>query len=274
MTSPPVAAFAREKELDLLQTDNINRSPEITSLLDKGDIDVVVVLAFAQFLGNAILKGPRLGAFNIHTSLLPRYRGAAPIQYAIWNGDKTTGVSIQKMVKKMDAGDIVYSHEVNISPLDTSGSLFEKMKWECVKAVEKFIFQLIDESWVPQAQDESQVTFAPSLKKEDGCLSFKKNTAEEISNQVRAMHPWPGTYTWLNGKRLKVLKVMVDETGKLEPGELSVRQGFLQVGTRKGTLQLEQVQMEGKKVCTGIELINGLKNTISCFQLTQGTCSQ
>ena len=274
LTTPPVAMFAREKGVNLLQTDNINRSSEMVKVLEKGDIDAVIVLAFAQFLGSFILKTPRLGAFNIHTSLLPRYRGAAPIQYAIWNGDKTTGVSIQKMVKKMDAGDLVYSHEVSISPSDTSGSLFEKMKRECAKAIDNFIPQLVKEDWVTRTQDESQVTFAPTLKKEDGCLSFVEKNASEVINQVRAMHPWPGTYTWLNGKRLKVLRVVKEDAICLEPGEISIRQGFLQVGTRAGALRLEQVQLEGKKVCTGVELINGLKNTTSRFRLTQGTCSQ
>ena len=274
MASPPVALFARERGVPLVQTNNINGSPEVKSLLEAENIDAVIVLAFAQFLNDFILVTPRLGAFNIHTSLLPHYRGAAPIQYAIWNGDKITGVSIQKMVKKMDAGDVVYSHEVSIEPSDTSGSLFEKMKRECVKAIRGFVPRLAGEDWVSRKQDESQATFAPSLKKSDGFLAFGEKPSSEIANQIRAMHPWPGTYVWLNGKRLKVLEVSDARPIALKPGELSTQDGSLVVGTQTHSLRLEKVQLEGKKVCTGREVINGLQNTMDRFRLTQGACSK
>ena len=273
MTSPPVALFARKKGVDLIQTDNINHSQEVKNLFERNEIDAVIVLAFAQFFGDFILQAPRLGAFNIHTSLLPRYRGAAPIQYAIWNGDKRTGVSIQKMVKKMDAGDVVYSHEVVIAPSDTSGSMFEKMKWECSKAINNFIPRLLMGDWISRKQDKSQVSFAPSLKKNDGFLDFGEKTFCEIVNQIRAMDPWPGTYTWLNGKRLKVLKVLIEHSIALRPGELSIEDGSLVVGTKTHSLRLEKVQLEGKKICTGREVINGLKNTTDRFSLVRGVCS-
>ena len=272
MTSPPVALFARERGIPLIQTANVNSADEVRSLFEREAIDILIVLAFAQFLKDWVLAAPRMGAFNIHTSLLPRYRGAAPIQYAIWNGDQTTGVSIQKMVKKMDAGDIIYSHDVEISPTDTSGSLFEKMKWECVRGIEGLIPLLVAGDWVAREQDESQVSFAPTLKKSDGLLNFSEKSSDEIVNQIRAMHPWPGTYTWLNGKRLKVFRVSDECSHALKPGELSVRDGSLVVGTRSHSLRLEEVQLEGKKVCTGREVINGLRNSMERFRLTQGAC--
>ena len=272
MSSPPVALFAQDRGIPLIQTGNINASGELAELLEGGGVDVIFVLAFAQFLGNSILKAPNLGAFNIHTSLLPRYRGAAPIQYAIWNGDGTTGVSIQRMVRKMDAGDVVYSHEVEISPSDTSGSLFEKMKWECVQAVNNFVPKLVVGDWGTRAQDESQVTFAPALKKSDGFLDFEGKSSQHIANQIRAMHPWPGTFVWLNGRRLKVLKVSEDRAAALEPGELSVADGSPVVGTLTWPLRLETVQLEGKRACSGREALNGLKNAVDGFCLTEGAC--
>ena len=177
------------------------------------------------------------------------------------------------MVKKMDAGDIVYSHEVEIAPTDTSGSLFEKMKGECAKAVNNFTPQLLKGDWVAQAQDQSQISFAPALKKSDGLLDFEEKAFGDISNQIRAMDPWPGTYTWLNGKRLKVLEVSAVNSVQLPPGELSICDGTLVVGTRTHSLRLEKVQLEGKKVGTGREVLNGLKNTTNHFRLTQGACS-
>jgi methionyl-tRNA formyltransferase len=121
MQSPPVAMFAKEKKIPLLQTENINKEEAFFENFNSTNTDLIIVLAFAQFLGTKILALPKLGCFNIHTSLLPKYRGAAPIQYALWNGDKSTGVSIQKMVKKMDAGDLAHSHPLPILENETGG---------------------------------------------------------------------------------------------------------------------------------------------------------
>ena len=235
-------------------------------IVEKNHVDIFLVLAFSQFLKEEILSLPKIGPFNIHTSLLPKYRGAAPVQYAIWNGDQTTGVSIQKMVKKMDAGDIAYSHKVPIEPKDTSKTLFEKLTLECRDAINNFLPQLLKGKIIYRPQSESLVSFAPSLKKEDGLLKFTEKSAEQILNQIRAMDPWPGTFTWLNDMRLKVLKA-TRENFSLKPGELSTNEGFLLVGTKQDTLRLTQVQLEGKKVCFDTELLNGLKNKTTTFIL-------
>ncbi len=221
----------------------------------------MVVLAFAQFLGSKVLHAPKMGCFNIHTSLLPKYRGAAPIQYALLSGDTSTGVSIQKMVKKMDAGDIVHSHPVEIAPTENGGQLYTRLKYQAALAMNDLIAKILAGKITPEAQDESKVSFAPTLKKEDGFLDFKNSSMTKIINQIRALDPWPGTYCFLNKKRLKVF-VAEPSYVKLGAGKIKNDMGQLLVGCTDGTLQLSYLQLEGKKACADHELLNGLRGEL------------
>ena len=257
MTPPPVAEFAKENSLPLFQTANINKEEEL--LKDLQDVDLFIVLAFAQFLGSKVLALPKIGPFNIHTSLLPKYRGAAPIQHAILNGDKVTGVSIQRMVKEMDAGDVVYSHEVEIGDHQTSGELFKKLEVEAAEGLEKFLGLVLEDKLNPVPQDPAGISFAPSLKKEDGYLKFAQFTSRELSNRIMAFSPWPGTYCYLGKKRLKIFTIKTYDLS-LKPGEVHTDYNFLVVGCKDGSVRLESVQLEGRKACSDIELLNGLKN--------------
>lgn len=257
--SPPVAEFAKAHNIRLFQVENINREIEILEMLEKLDIDFFLVLAFAQFLGSRVLSMPKLGCFNIHTSILPKYRGAAPIQYALLNGDATTGVSIQKMVKEMDAGDLVHFDEMTIAADENGESLYNRLKLQAAASTKVLIEKIQNNVLVFTPQDPAGVSFAPTLKKEDGFLDFIKSDYKKIHNQVRALDPWPGTYCYLNSQRLKVFAVeKLQRT--LKPGETSIEHGFLSVGIIDGSIRLSKVQLEGKKVCSDTELLNGLKN--------------
>jgi methionyl-tRNA formyltransferase len=266
LQSPPVATFAKDHKLPLLQTENINREEDFLAALNNQNIDAFVVLAFAQFLGSKILNIPALGCFNIHTSLLPSYRGAAPIQYALLNGDKTSGVSIQKMVKAMDAGDLVLSHPIDINLQETGGQLYTRLKFQAALSLNDFIYELIEDriTYTPQVHDDA--TFAPTLSKDDGYLKFSEKNCEEIHNQVRALIPWPGTWCKLNGKRLKVFAVE-KSLKKTTLGNCDTSNGNLLIGCLDGTLRLTDVQLEGKKRATDTSLINGMKNSTSEFQI-------
>ncbi len=259
LKAPPVADFAKTHKIPLYQVENINREDEILSTLENKNIDFILVLAFAQFLGSRILKLPRLGCFNIHTSILPKYRGAAPIQYALLNGDKTTGVSIQKMVKEMDAGDLVHFHELAISPTETGGQLYTRLKFQSALSTNLLIENMLNDQLIFSKQDPSKVSFAPTLKKDDGFLDFKNSTIEQIKNKIRALDPWPGTYAFLGTQRLKVFATEPLEK-KLAAGKTITDFGQLSVGTLDGALRLSVVQLEGKKICSDQELLNGLKN--------------
>ncbi|RLA65050.1 MAG: methionyl-tRNA formyltransferase [Epsilonproteobacteria bacterium] len=255
MTPPPVATFAKENSVPLLQTANIN--DELLS--DFKEADLFIVLAFAQFLGKKILDLPKIGPFNIHTSLLPKYRGAAPIQHAILNGDKITGVSIQRMVKKMDAGDVVYSHEVEILETETSGDLFLKLQNEAALGTQNFLKLVLEDNLTFTPQDSAKISFAPSLKKEDGHLNFAQLSSKELSNRIRAFSPWPGTYCYLGKKRLKIFSIKTSDLS-LKPGVVHTDHNFLVVGCKDGSVRLDEVQLEGRKACSDVELLNGLKN--------------
>lgn len=257
LQAPPVAQFAKENNLPLIQTANVNKEEELFNL---EKIDLIIVIAFAQFLGSKILALPKLGCFNIHTSILPKYRGAAPIQYALLNGDKSTGVSIQKMVKKMDAGDIGHFKECAISPTETGGSLFEKLQELSAAEITTFINNLIlnNIEWV--VQDETQISFAPSFIKQDGLIDVFKSEAIEIERKVRAFNPWPGTYCFLNNKRIKVLETELSSLN-IETGIISTVQGTLILGTKSGSLRLKAIQLAGKKPCSDQQYINGMRSS-------------
>lgn len=261
LKSPEVIEFAKTSKISFFQTENINKEAEFISKLKAEKIDAFIVLAFAQFLGTEVLELPKLGCFNIHTSLLPKYRGAAPIQYALLNGDESTGVSIQKMVKKMDAGDLVHGDPVNIHPEETGGLLYIKLKYQAALSLDKFLINLYNDEIIYTPQDEKDVSFAPTLKRDDGYLKFQDESFKEIKNRVRGLFPWPGTFCYLGKKRLKVFEVEKSDTS-LKPGEVSIKQGYLLIGTKDSTIRLSKIQLEGKKACSDIELINGLKGDI------------
>lgn len=258
--SPPVAEFAKLHKIKLFQTENINKEDDFFTFCNEKKIDFMVVLAFAQFLGSKILNQPHLGCFNIHTSLLPKYRGAAPIQYALLNGDRLTGVSIQKMVKKMDAGDIVKEHKVDIGPTETGGQLYTRLKFQAALTLNDFISDILNNSITSYSQDESLVSFAPTLQKEDGHLDFSLMSASEIFNKVRALKPWPGTFCLVNNKRFKIIDVEIVHDLKLQPNEVNIKNKKFYIGSSSDTIHIKTIQAEGKKVCTDLDFINGLQS--------------
>lgn len=270
LQTPPVAAYAKEKELNLFQTQNINKDENLLNFLKSNEIDFFIVIAFAQFLGSKILEVPKHGAFNIHTSLLPKYRGAAPIQYALLNGDSETGVSIQKMVKEMDAGDICYEHKVQIDKEDTSQSLFLKLEKEAAIGLENFIKEFKEKNGDIsfRKQNPDLVSFAPTIKKEDGLINPKVETSVTIINKLRAYTPWPGCFVYLNDFRLKVHEIEIFPKS-LNPGDVDTGMGALLLGTKEGTIRLTTVQPDGKKAQRDADFLNGVKSKGLTLKLSE-----
>lgn len=258
---PEVVRFCKDHKIQCWQTENINKQIDLLDELETLNIDIIIVLAFAQFLGKRVLNLPKLGCFNIHTSLLPKYRGAAPIQYALLNGDKQTGVSIQKMVKKMDAGDLVLSHPIKISDNETGGQLYTRLKFQAALSCSDFIEKLISDDIHYESQNEDTVSFAPTLKKEDGFLDFENSDAFKILNQIRALKPWPGTYCHLNKDKLKIINANVSKT-KIEAGKVEVQGNQILVGTQTLAISLEKIQLPGKKAIATQDFLNGHKGEI------------
>lgn len=261
LKSPPVASFAKENHIRFFQTNKINKDDEILAFLKSSQIDLIIVLAFSQFISQEILDLPKIGCFNIHTSILPKYRGAAPIQYALLNGDKSTGVSIQKMVKKMDAGDICFFKKIAIEDKDNAKSLFEKLKVEASNCIHPFIELIANDKLSFNAQNENDISFAPLIKKEDAKINLAEQDVEKIQNMIRGYFVWPKAYLYLNNKILKVIEIEQSQY-KLEPGQYKVHMGQILVGVKNGTIRLKLIQLEGKKAMTDIDFLNGFNQEI------------
>ncbi|MBR6281078.1 MAG: methionyl-tRNA formyltransferase, partial [Lachnospiraceae bacterium] len=217
MQAPPVKEWAVERNIPVFQPERI-RKPENIEELRKYPADIFVVAAFGQILPEEILNMPRLGCINVHASLLPKYRGAAPIQWSILNGDAVTGVTIMQMGIGLDDGDILTQVEVPIESEDTGGSLFDKLAIAGGKLCAETMEKLDAGEITPIPQDPEKATHVGMIKKELGSLDFKR-PAKELECYIRGLNPWPSAYTKLDGKTLKIWRATVlDKTGT--PGEV------------------------------------------------------
>ena len=243
--APPVKKLAVSAGIRVFQPVKIKEKEEVEKL-KKIDADIYVVAAFGQILSKEILDIPRYGCINVHASLLPEYRGAAPIQWAIADGRKTTGVTIQQMNEGVDTGDIITSSEVDIAADETGESLFEKLMI-CGKGLIVETLDLIEAGKATHTpQDESKATHAKMLKKEMGCVDFMR-PADEIERLIRAFTPWPGGYTYLDGKMLKIKKCETAE-GRGVPGTvIKITKDGIYVACGKNALLITRIQAEGKK---------------------------
>ncbi len=260
--APPVVQFCKKNNLLFHQTENINKDEFLFDFFKKEEIDILLVFAFSQFLSSKVLALPQVGAFNIHTSLLPRWRGAAPIQYAILKGDRETGVSLQKMVKKMDAGDVVLTKTIPLLQTETTESLTSSLAELSSLLVQEFITKAVEKSLKYQTQKEEDVTFAPLIQKEEAYLNLEKDSAIEMERKIRAFYPWPAAYCLIEGKRVKVLKAeMISETQTLT-GEpfIETKNQQLLFHCRVGTLRFTEVKPEGKAAMKDTDFLRGLKH--------------
>lgn len=218
--------------------------------------DSIVVAAYGQYLPSRLLAMPKIACINIHPSLLPKYRGAAPIQWAVASGDTMTGVTILHVSKQMDAGDLILQEPYPIGDEDTAGSLEPKLAEFGAELMLRAIGQLEQGTAARVPQDEAHVTWARKLEKADGVMDWRK-PAEVLRHQVRGFQPWPGSFTLVQGKRLKVLLARV-EKGTGEPGRvLEVRGEGPLVACGEGVLRLLEVQPEGKPAIPGHAYVNG-----------------
>ena len=250
----PVKELALSYDLPIYQPEKLSNSPELDELMTLG-ADGIITAAFGQFLPSRLLDSVAF-AVNVHASLLPKYRGGAPIHYAIINGEKEAGVTIMEMVKEMDAGDMVASRSTTIEDSDNVGTLFEKLAvigrdllLECLPAY-------IAGELKPIAQDVRQVTFSPNITPEEERIDWQK-TNRQIFNHIRGMYPWPVAHTLWQGERFKIYEAtLADGTGK--PGEiLEVGKKHLVVATGEGAISLQTVQPAGKPKMGIADFLNG-----------------
>ena len=256
LVSPPVKVVADELGIPSIQPRRI-RDEEAMDALRRFAPDLIVVAAYGQILRPELLQLPPRGCINIHGSLLPRWRGAAPIQAAILAGDKETGITIMLMDEGIDTGDMLAKRYIPIKDDDTAGSLFDKLALLGAELLVETLPKYLSGELKPQPQPEAGATYASMLKKEDGRLDFTQ-TAVELERRVRAFSPWPGTFFEWNSKPLKVHRAHVD-AGHPNPGsgtKLTV-EGVPAVGTGDGVLVLDEIQPAGKKPMDGKSFLMG-----------------
>ena len=243
----PIKQYALDSDLPILQPKTVN-DPEFIESLKQNRPDVIIVVAFGQILSEIFLKIPKQFCINLHSSLLPKYRGAAPIHRAILNGDTKSGVTTMIMDKGMDTGDILLMQETPIHQTDTAQNLHDTLSEMGGALVLETLKRLEENTLLPVQQDHNQATYAAKLKKEEGLIRWDQS-ATSLSNQVRGLTPWPGTYTLLKNKRLRIIKVQIGEGSPDDaPGKVArVTDVGIEVGTGQGRLIITELQPEGKK---------------------------
>lgn len=244
----PVKEEAMKHDIPVYQPLKV-REPEFVETLKKLEPDMIIVAAFGQIIPKTILDMPKYGCLNIHASLLPKYRGAAPIQQAVIDGEKESGVTIMQMGVGLDTGDMISQAVVPLAEDETGGSLFDKLAEEGAALLIRTIPSIVDGTAVYTKQpEESPTPYASMITKQMGLMDFSKS-AEELERLVRGLNPWPSAYTFINGKTLKVWKCRVsDKQTDAAPGTvfLTDKEG-IHAACGKGSLILTEVQLEGKK---------------------------
>lgn len=260
LTAPPVKQAAFKLGLPVIQPDKIKKNEELQKQLAEITPDAIIVVGYGRIIPPWMLQLPRLGNINVHGSLLPKYRGAAPIQWAIACGETVTGVTTMRLDEGLDTGDILQQQKMEVLPEDTSITLAPRMAAIGADLLVETLRSLEQGSITPIAQDHSQATLAPILKKEDGLVDFNR-TAAEIHNRLRGFQPWPGAYTVFRNKNLKIIEARPSEDSlSLQNGELRGQGDKLFVGCSGGTiLELLQLQPEGKKAMTVREFLSGYR---------------
>jgi methionyl-tRNA formyltransferase len=254
--SPPVKVAALNAGIPVLQPASV-KSPEFAEELKKLNADIFVVVAFS-ILPKEVLAAAKLGAVNIHGSLLPKYRGAAPVQWAIASCEEVTGLTVFLLDEKMDHGPILEQREIKIEQDDTTENLLKKMVAPGCEALDAVLLKLQSKNFTPLEQNHSMASPAPKLKKEDGIIDWN-TSAFQIHKRLCAFTPWPGAYTNLNGQKIFIRKTALDNSCSLPPGEISIQKNTVLAGTGKGGLVILEVQAEGKKRMPAADYFRGIK---------------
>jgi len=252
--APEVKVAALELGLKVEQPEKIKTNEALRLQLTALRPDAIIVVAYGRILPLWMLELPRFGCINVHGSLLPKYRGAAPIQWAIANGETETGVTTMRLDVGLDTGDTLLMQSLSVGKDTTSTELYPQLSQMGAELLLKTLDGLVDGSVKRQPQDNSLATMAPILSKEDGLMKLAERTAVEVYSRWRGFYPWPGAYASLRGRRFLVHAMRSVEGAALAAGELDARSGELRVGAARGTLlQLDEVQLEGKARMSGAQ---------------------
>jgi methionyl-tRNA formyltransferase len=254
----PIKAFAMKHRIPIFQPENF-KSTQVIEQLAALNPDLMIVAAYGLILPKAVLNIPRLGCVNVHASLLPRWRGASPIQYAILSGDLKTGITLMQMDEGLDTGDILSTFEVDILKTETFASLHDKLAQVGAQALMDLLPNMENYRLTPLPQDNRLATYAPKIRKTDAKIDWK-NPANIIEQQIRALNPYPIAHTTFKGQTLRIYKAEIVQCSSV-PGTIFVMQGYPIVATTDGGIKLIKVQMPGKKPVTGRDFVNAYLNS-------------
>jgi methionyl-tRNA formyltransferase len=258
LTPPPVKILAQELNMPVIQPRRLSE-PEALQKLHHWAPDLIVVAAFGQILRPVVLDLPKYGCINVHASLLPRWRGAAPIQAAILNGDEYTGITIMRMDPGIDTGPTLRQKSLPISHYDTAGTLSEKLSQLGADLLIDTIPAYLSGRIVLQAQDDSLASYAPMIKKEDGLLDFSL-PAIALDRKIRAFNPWPGAFNYWNDQVLKIHYAHVIDHASDIPGKHLIIDEQPAITTGQGILVLDKLQLAGRKIQSGQVFLRGVRN--------------
>lgn len=259
LTASPVKDCAEKLGIPVIQPKNKQELAEELKKLDK--VDFFVVIAYGMILTKEVLEMPKYGPINVHASLLPKYRGASPIQESLLHGDENTGVTIMAMDETMDHGNVFLIKRMIIDENDSLESLTEKLSEMSASILPLALKDIKNGILTPIPQNHQKATFCHKIEKEDGKIDFSKS-ALEIKNMLRAFTPWPGIFTEFNGKKIKIIEATISND-KIEPGKFKIDGKIVKIGTADGALIPSKLQIEGKNVMDAAAFINGYKSQIS-----------
>lgn len=253
----PVSRFAKEKDLLLETPHSLKSNSEFLRKVSDLKPDAIIVVAYGKLLPKELLKLPKFGCINVHASLLPKYRGAAPINWAVINGETMTGVTTMFLNEKMDEGDILLQCSTEIQDSDTSETLYEHLAAMGAELLVRTLEQVEAGELKGLPQNHTEATYAPILNKEDGLIDWNMS-ARDIYNRVRGLLPWPKAYTFINGKQLTIFdSALIDDKTSATPGTVTNVERGITVATGNGLSVLLDVQLEGKKRMPAVDFVRG-----------------
>ncbi|MEE0929445.1 MAG: methionyl-tRNA formyltransferase [Acutalibacteraceae bacterium] len=255
LTPPPVKECALTNNIDVYQPTSM-KNGEALEILKKLNPDIIVVVAFGKILPKEILDLPKYGCINVHASLLPKYRGAGPIQWCVLDGEKVTGVTTMQMAEGLDTGDMLLKAETEIGENETAGELHDRLSQLGAKLAVDTISVIESGSVIPQKQDDSLSNYAPMLTKELCKIDWNKS-AQEIHNQVRGLNPWPVATASVNGKRVKIFSTILSDKNGCAGKVIS--ENPLTVACGKGAVVINELQLEGKKRMNSQDFVRGYR---------------
>ena len=258
LLASPVKEYALEKGFKIYQPIKVRKNEEFINEVRGLNPDVLVVVAYGKILPKEILEIPKYGAINVHGSLLPKYRGAAPIQWAVIDGEEETGVTTMYMAEGLDTGDVIDTAVIKLDEKETGGSLFDKLAIEGGKLIVETLSKLENGTATRTQQDDEKSSYAGKITKELGQIDFTK-PAVTIERLIRGLNPWPSAYTTLDGKAMKVWDATVEEGNVTEqPGEIvEIAKHYIKVATGENYLKINEIQLAGKKRMPMDAFLNG-----------------